>query len=471
MERDRIRQDSRPRRGARRRRSRTRRAVRRNRALALAILVILGLAALAPVGLASDSSRSAERAQQKALRDAERLAERETKRTARREAHKTEAQEKRAAREAAQRASEGSATIVTHHAVVTLECDRIVVQYQEFADSSLPNVVYERVSTKQGKPGPSWSSALERYSFSGTASEHVIPVTAPVGQSTVVFRGRFNSNGVRGTAAAHARLYCGPIPGFTLSTQQSLGGPYSAATKAGKVGETVFYETKATNSGNTPLTFSGFSAPGCDHAAAGGSTEQIPPHGTLVFNCSHALSPTDAAHGFFANAASVTGTPGPDEGEPITHVSSGVLVSPVEIAEPEVTVVAKPAGGAPGAGGSSGTNSAAPTKSGELSFSSARIPSLLGPARCVRGLFTVSVKSAGVASVVFYLDGHKLTRRTSHSAQKGLISLRINGAKLKPGIHHLRATIYMKPGSPTAKAVVAMRTRSVRRCSVVKTTH
>jgi hypothetical protein len=80
----------------------------------------------------------------------------------------------------------------------------------------------------------------------------------------------------------------------------------------------------------------------------------------------------------------------------------------------------------------------------------------------------VSVKSAGVANVTFYVDGRKLARRTAHSAQKGLISIHVNGARLKSGTHRLTASITMVPGSPTAKAVVASRTRIVRRCRVAK---
>jgi hypothetical protein len=71
-----------------------------------------------------------------------------------------------------------------------------------------------------------------------------------------------------------------------------------------------------------------------------------------------------------------------------------------------------------------------------------------------------------VASVIFYIDGRKLARRTVHSAQKGLISIHVNGAKLKAGTHRLTATITMVPGSSTAKAVVASRARVLRRCRV-----
>ena len=50
----------------------------------------------------------------------------------------------------------------------------------------------------------------------------------------------------------------------------------------------------------------------------------------------------------------------------------------------------------------------------------------------MRGRFTASVKSTGVTSVVFYLDGHKLrTLTASRNSRKGLLSVRIDPAKLR----------------------------------------
>ncbi len=281
----------------------------------------------------------------------------------------------------------------------------------------------------------------------------------------MVFRGRFASNGIRGTARARALLYCGALPGYSLTTEQSVEGPYSPFPMPGEAGQTVSYMTTAVNTGNTPLTFTRFSAPGCDRAAAGGVYGAVPPHHSTIFSCTHTLTAADAATGFFANAATVTGTPDAGQGAPITHVSSAVLVSPVKAsaAKTEVTTPSTP--GKAASGGAASSSAAPSNKAGQLAFSSAKIPSLLGPAKCVRGAFVVSVKSTGVANVVFYIDGRRLTRRTAHSAKKGLISLLINGARLKPGVHHLTAIITMVPGSATSKAVAGTRTRIVRRCA------
>jgi hypothetical protein len=109
------------------------------------------------------------------------------------------------------------------------------------------------------------------------------------------------------------------------------------------------------------------------------------------------------------------------------------------------------------------------TKGAVLGFvSTSVVPSLLGPARCVHGVFAIGVKSPGVANVTFYIDGRRLTRRTAHSALKGLIGLRVNGANLKAGIHRLLASITMAPSSPTAKGIVASRARIVRRCALAR---
>lgn len=437
----------------------------RNRILALAILAILGLAAVAPVGQARDSVRAAERAEQKAVRAAERTAELEARRLARLHAHQEKTSRKNAAREE-KKVSEHGATIAANHAVVTIECSRIVVEYKEFPDE--PNNVRQRVIFKGEAPGPTWIEPVVEFSFDGTEGRTEIPIAAPLGQSTVIFRSHFASTDIRGNARAHTQLLCGPMPGYSLTTEQAVpGSPYTTQTLPGKVGQSVSYQTLATNSGNMPLTFSGFSSPGCDSPAVGGSTTAVEPHKSVVFNCTHTLDAADLAAGFFANAASVTGTPGPGGGEPITHVSPGVLVSPIGLG-------AEPGNGAGGKGEVS-TAAAPPASSAPnkavLGFSSARIPSLLGPAKCVRSYFTVSVKSAGVASVIFYLDGHRLARRTVHSAKHGLISLRINGTKLKSGVHHLRATITMAPGSPTSKSVVASRVRILHRCKRAPAKH
>ena len=456
------------------RRSATARSVRRNRVLALAILAILALAAVAPAGQASDAAKS-ERSAQRAMQAAERAARREAvrmQREAARNARKGVKADKQAQRQAKaqQRQEIRLAGLISPHAVVELQCRKIVVKYRGFNSvPGNPNVVTQKVIFKQ-RPGPLPTYVLpsSTFSFEGEEGTSEIPIAAPLGDSGVGVRARFDTNGVKGGFNIHGPLTCGPIPQFSLETLQSVGGPFTTSPLPGAVGQTVTYETLATNTGNTPLSFTGFSDPGCDGMLAGGTAAVVGPRSSVTFVCTHALTNADRAAGFFANAASVTGTPEAGQGEPVTQVSSGVLVTPIaageEKAKPpaggskekEVTTAAAPAAAGPGT-----------AKTGVLGFSSAAVPSLLGPARCVRGNFTVSVKSAGVASVIFYIDGRKLARRTVHSAQRGLISIHVNGAKLKAGTHRLTATITMVPGSSTTKAVVASRARVVHRCRVV----
>jgi Tfp pilus assembly protein PilE len=434
--------------------------VRRNRLLALAILAILALAALAPAGQASDS---AERAQQRALLVARHAAERESLRQQRQATRDARKEQSRAARELAKQESQSVVTAESEHAVATFKCNEIDVQYRGLPSvENSPNVVSQRVLFRQGLgPLPSYVFPAEEVSFQGETGTATIPIAAPLGTSTVALRSRYESNGVRGGIHLHARLTCGPIPQFVLSTQQSIGGA-SAPTLPGVVGQTVAYETLATNTGNTALTFSGFSDPGCDDMTPVADSKPIKPHDSATYLCTHTLDEADLQATLFANAASVTGIPGPKQGGPATVTSKGVLISPITPGE------AKQPTGGPTPGSKEVTTASVPAtpKSGVASFTAAHaVPALLGPARCVRGPFTTSVKSPGVANVTFYIDGRRIARRTVHSAKSGLISVRFNGAKLKPGRHRLKASITMTPVSPTIKAVSAWRGRIVRRCA------
>ena len=445
------------------------RAVRRNRLLALAILAILALAAVAPAGQASDAGR-AEHQAERALQAAERAAHREAVRM-QREAARRQAQEVKAGKQSQRQAKKlvreaiRAALLEDTHAVVELECTKITVHFRAFNDvAESPNVINQKIIFKQ-KPGPtpSWVTPTTAYSFEGSEATEEIPIVAPMGESNIVLRARFASNGIKGGFNIRGSLTCPPIPRFTLETQQSTSGPFTSATIPGAVGQTVVYQTVAANTGNTPLSFTGFSDPGCDGAPMGGTSGVIGPRESTTYFCMHTLTNADHEAGFYANAASVTGTPEPGQGEAATVNSAGVLVSPIAAGEEkpkteegkkEVTTPSTPA-------------TTTTPKGGVADFSTTAVPSLRGPAKCVRTGFIVSVKSTGVANVIFYIDGHRLARRTAHSAKGGWIALSVNGAKLKAGKHRLSATITMLPGSPTAKAVVASRARTVRRCSTL----
>ena len=451
-----------------------RREVRRNRVLALAILAVLALAAIAPAGQASSQSR-AERAAQRALVKAQRAAARESVRLdkaaekqARREA-KAQHQaiyEANAKRHAVHRAE----ALKTTNADVTIECTQIVVAYHGFNEAGSPNAVGTRVLFKEGGgPQPTVSFPLETFSFNGSTGTQTIAIAAPLGRAAVVLKGRFNTNGVRGGFSVHEPTTCPAFPQFTIVTLQSLGEPFSSKTLPGQVGQTVTYQSVVTNTGNTSLALTAFSDPGCGATVTGGPKGPVLPRQSTVYVCTHTL--TEADRPSFANAAAVTGTPPAGQGEPTTLSSTGVLISPIEAGKPGEDPKTPPSGSntTTTTGLKEVTTAAGPsTKGGVLGFSSSAVPSLFGPARCVRGMFTVGVKSPGVANVTFYLDGRRLARRTAHSSLKGTIGLRINGGKLKPGKHRLSATITMTPSPPTAKALVAARARTVRRCGVAK---
>ena len=76
----------------------------------------------------------------------------------------------------------------------------------------------------------------------------------------------------------------------------------------------------------------------------------------------------------------------------------------------------------------------------------------------------MSIKAKGVASVIFYLDGHKLHRMTAHSARKGSLTITIDPSKLSVGAHRVRARITMLKAPGAAKAVTASRSRIILRC-------
>jgi hypothetical protein len=261
----------------------------------------------------------------------------------------------------------------------------------------------------------------------------------------------------------------------------------------GKVGQTVDYQMIVTNTGNTPLTFSGFSDPRCDaKTIVGGSEGPVEPMGTVTFLCAHTLTAADHEAGSYTNVATVTGTPEEGEGAPIVHESNPVVVTPIAPSEKEVeekeakeekereekeepkkedpkpppakqeVLNTPPTSSTPTA---TGSISATALKSGVLGFASATIPSLRGPQGCVRGGFTVSVKSAGVGTVVFYLDGRRLKSLSAKNAHKGLLSVRIDATKLKVGAHRVLARITMKQTSSTAKAAKASRGRTIVRCA------
>ena len=178
--------------------------------------------------------------------------------------------------------------------------------------------------------------------------------------------------------------------------------------------------------GNVGLKLSGFSDANCDaNTIAGGPGEaEVEPGGEATYTCTRLLG----APGTYTNVATVTGTP-PHEA-PLTLPSNTV-----EAVVPAVL--------APGKGGSGvGSNEEAPTQKVGGRCESSR-PALHGGAGRQTGSFTMSLRSAGVARVTFYLDGHKLRTFTQAQARGGKFKLAINARKLSYGVHHLSFQVAM----------------------------
>ncbi|MGO9322039.1 MAG: hypothetical protein ACLQBY_14720 [Solirubrobacteraceae bacterium] len=261
-----------------------------------------------------------------------------------------------------------------------------------------------------------------------------------------------------------------PAPAFTIEKLQKIaggGGSYTSSTLTGQVGETVDYEIVVRNTGNVALTLAGFTDPGCDAGTISGG----PVGGLLAvgastnYTCMHLLSTSDQSAGSHSNTVTLTGTPPPGDGSQVTNTSNTVLA--------DVAASSQQGNGTPhgettnskSGSGSSGVLSATvnQSQSGVLAFSSATVPALKGPQGCVRGSFHVSIRSAGVASVTFYLDGRKLKTLTAKNAHKGLLTIEINPAKLKIGAHKLVARITMTHTAST-RARQGSRSMTILHC-------
>jgi uncharacterized repeat protein (TIGR01451 family) len=105
----------------------------------------------------------------------------------------------------------------------------------------------------------------------------------------------------------------------------SASGPFTTSQLTAKVGQTIYYEIQATNTGNAPLTLS-ITDPECDAgtlsqpvALTGSlSGDVLSPGGEAQYTCSHVLRKGDASP--FTNTATVIGTP--PSGPPVSGTSS-----------------------------------------------------------------------------------------------------------------------------------------------------
>jgi hypothetical protein len=122
-------------------------------------------------------------------------------------------------------------------------------------------------------------------------------------------------------------------PGFSIEKLQEIAGSeagYTAAPVVAGAGKTVNYEFIVTNTGNVPLTMSGFSDSKCGAGTISGGPGNTPVAvgESTVYFCTHLLVQKDLKNGPFENQSSVKGTPPANEGKTVDHSSNVVVVLP-----------------------------------------------------------------------------------------------------------------------------------------------
>jgi hypothetical protein len=226
-----------------------------------------------------------------------------------------------------------------------------------------------------------------------------------------------------------------PKPGFKIEKVQRIAGSgegFTGSPLSGTIGQTVEYEIVVTNTGNVPLTFTGFSDPRCDAGTIAGGPGGLPvaPGASTTYTCSHVITST----GTYVNEASVTGTsPG---SSPLALTSNPVEVSAAKSeshSTPQSTTEQAPVAG-PGVPQPTG---------GQAGFKCFAPPTLHGATGLKRAPFTLSISSAGIKQIMFYLDGREIKVLKQSQAKGGKFTLKIDPRKLSYGPHKLTVKTFM----------------------------
>jgi uncharacterized repeat protein (TIGR01451 family) len=122
-----------------------------------------------------------------------------------------------------------------------------------------------------------------------------------------------------------------PEASFAIEKEQEIAGSgkgYTTEVLKGAVGATVNYQITVKNTGNVPLSFSGFLDERCDAGTISGGPGEatVAPGGSTVYTCTHLVTEADKNAGMIENSATDTGNPPEGDGSPITHTSNVVTV-------------------------------------------------------------------------------------------------------------------------------------------------
>jgi hypothetical protein len=456
---------------------------RRHRARSLAFVMLLALslalaAGMAPTGQArsavAGSDEQAGVAPAKALRE---------ERAAARQAVREAGQRARARRQEERTSARGKAfSTERDNGAVRFSCSQVTVSYKNFPDLA-GNAVTELVKIDKVR------GISSHFSFDGPTGSHSIALVTPPGTYQVDVFAKWRTNSSKGAFDVHSKVSCSGSA-FTIEKLQRIdgaGGVYTTAPLTGYVGQTVEYEIVVKNTGYLPLSFSDFTDAHCGTGTltGGPGSEALAHDATTTYLCKHTLSAADLAAGSYTNTATDRGSPPAGEGAPITHTSNTVVVEMVAgTPPPEEKTTPEEKQNPPGetgktssgttnpAGGTLAANVSSPLRypfalgpqSGVLAFAARAVPALRGPGGCMRGRFAASLRSIGVKSVTFYLDGHKLKTLGSANARKGQLTITLDASRLKVGPHRLLARITMIPAASVAKAAHASRALTFVRC-------
>ena len=227
------------------------------------------------------------------------------------------------------------------------------------------------------------------------------------------------------------------------------------------MGQTVDSQVVVHNTGNVAITLSGLSGARCDAGTLSVPANPLPVGGSTAYLCSHLITSADGVAGHYSSAAAVIGIPPEGDGEVIKHTANTLTVT-VPAAAAQTA--------APGTPGKTGTattttttTSKATPKIGVLGYSAPAAPAISGPRACVRSGFHVSVNAAGVSSVTFYLDGHRLKVMTAKDARKRALHDRDQPGEAESGKHRLLARFALARTATSASAHVS-RTLTIARC-------
>jgi len=377
-------------------------------------------------------------------------------------------------------AEERSGSRATLHGFVEISCSSVTWHFQNFGPGS--HTVTEIVSID----GMHQPTVL--FTFEGASGTNTTPISESASKHRIDAHAKWFGTGDHGgwdISSVHTCHTGGSGFAYTIEKRQRLldGGGFVTTPLEGEVGETIVYQITVTNTGGEFITFSEFSDPHCDPGTIKGGLEgPLAPGGSARYSCTHVIVTADQGAGSYQNTAAVTGTPF-GGGTPVTTPTNTVVVTvpaPGSSKEKEKTGGGGGSGGAGGGGGGGagtttntpggstgvlGTSGSQAPGSGALATSSS-VPAISGrPSGCARSNFVVSIKSKGVRAVTFYVDNHRLRSLTYRNARAGKLSVHINIAKLRIGVHHVKARITMNPLTASAKAVIATRTITFARCA------